>query len=135
LSDDMDFEARWEAEWARIEEVSPVQLEPSKVGELIIPVVDVHPQREEIFERTRAGEKFSIRLMDPDWDAIDRGEKQPIMVQVYLDDGEFLSVLTTSILSFAADGQDLSGFVQPDAWDRRAGALARGAARPPEPAV
>jgi hypothetical protein len=66
--------------------------------------VAAHPLKDQILERTGAGERFSIRLMEPDWEAVDRGDDVPIMVQLYLDEGgEFVSVMTTSILTFAAD--------------------------------
>ncbi len=98
----MDEQA-FEEEWAKIEAASPVPLDPSKVGEVMIIATDVHPLQDQILERTGAGERFSIRLMEPDWEAVEAGEDVPIMVQLYLDEGpEFISVLTTSILSFAA---------------------------------
>src|SRR5436309_2326937 len=94
----------FEEEWAKIEAVSPVPLDPRKVGEVTILATAVHPLKEQILERTSAGERFLIRLMEPDWKAVDAGENVPIMAQVYLDGPpEFISVVTTSILSFAAE--------------------------------
>jgi hypothetical protein len=101
----MDEQAFEEA-WAKIEAVAPVALDPSKVGEVMLIATAAHPLRDQIVERTNAGERFSIRLMEPDWEAVNRGEDVPIMVQLFLDEGEFLSVLTTSVLSFAVDTEE-----------------------------
>ncbi len=102
----MDEQAFEEA-WAKIEDVSPVPLDPSKVGEVMLIATAAHPMKDQIVERTKAGERFSIRLMEPDWEAVNRGEDAPIMVQLYLDEGpEFISVVTTSILSFAVDTEE-----------------------------
>jgi hypothetical protein len=89
-------------EWGRIVGASPVPLDPSKVGEVLVIAALAHPLRDQIIERTKAGEQVAIRLMEPDWEAVDRGDDVPIMVQLYLEQ-PFVSIATTSILSFAAE--------------------------------
>jgi hypothetical protein len=97
-------EKAFEQEWAKIEAESPVPLDPSKVGEVMLIATAAHPLKDQILERTGAGERFSIRLMEPDREAVERGEDVPIYVQLYLDEGpEFISVVTTSVMSFAAE--------------------------------
>jgi hypothetical protein len=100
-------ESEFDAAWSEIEGLVPdVALDPAKVGEVVVVAGAVHPLRDRILERVGAGERPSIRLMKPDHEALERGEGEPIMVQVYLAgsaEAEFISIVTTSILSFAAD--------------------------------
>jgi hypothetical protein len=46
-------ERAFDGAWARIEEAAPVSLDPSRVGEVVLLAVALHPDRVAIIERTR----------------------------------------------------------------------------------